>query len=201
MKPLRVSCPHYSPLSCPMVTNNETKLRKENVALRKEIRILKSVECVDVESGRINLIETPPRPNSKRRRDKSGLTLVKEAADLCQETLKKVKIERDDANESNELLDSMVSPLERMRCEMKGLMTHAKQAMMISGAPMKWKSDKLCPFYYETDSWRSQQNIPWHSAHKRAMHPHEWIESQAQTIRQLEEENKHLRDALRSKEK
>ena len=43
--------------------------------------------------------------------------------------------------------------------------------MIDTGAPTKLKSDKVCPFFYECNSWGSQQIVPWNDADKRVMYP------------------------------
>ena len=41
--------------------------------------------------------------------------------------------------------------------------------MIFTGAPTKLKNDNACPFFYLSQSWTSQQRIPWHE--KRHMRP------------------------------
>ena len=67
------------------------------------------------------------------------------------------------------------------------------QAMVETGAPLKWKNDGDCPFFYLSNSWRSQQQIPWNDEGKRPMRPDEWINLQDQTIQDLKVEIQNMK--------
>ena len=43
--------------------------------------------------------------------------------------------------------------------------------MIETGAPTKWKSDKVCPTFYQCNSWTSQKRVPWNDVEKRVMYP------------------------------
>ena len=45
------------------------------------------------------------------------------------------------------------------------------QSMIETGAPTRWKSDKVCPTFYQCNSWTSEQIVPWNDVEKRVMYP------------------------------
>merc|ERR1719201_2558604 len=91
----------------------------------------------------------------------------------------------------------MIHPLEEMRRKLQELVGDAKQAMVATGAPTKLKTDSACPFFYQSNSWSSEQRIPWTAEDKRIMRPDEWIYSQAQVINKLTTEVKKLKDTVK----
>ena len=60
-----------------------------------------------------------------------------------------------------ELLDSMVPALEAMRHEMKTLLLDAQEALLEAGLPRRRKRDADIPFYYGSQSWTNEAEVPW----------------------------------------
>ena len=100
----------------------------------------------------------PPRSKLRELHDKQT---TKRAA--------KIKKERDDHESRGELLDSMVSPLERQRRELQEIVSAAAEALMERDVPTRMLADDAAPFYYSQNSWEAEQEIPWNAEADRPM--------------------------------
>ena len=81
--------------------------------------------------------------------------------------------------ESEEMLNGMVMPLEQMRRELKQAVLDTQWALLAAGCPKKLKSDrdKNVPSYYSVGgSADGRGEVPWNVAEKRAMTPAEGVE-------------------------
>ena len=80
-----------------------------------------------------------------------------------------VKKERDDHESRGELLDSMISPLERQRRELQEIVSAAAKALIYCGVPTRMLPDDDTPFYYARNSWDTEQRVPWNAEAGRPM--------------------------------
>ena len=123
----------------------------------------------------------------------SALAAIADAHKHNNIKVEKAQQERDDAQSSEEMLNTMVGPLEQMRREMKTVLLATRSAMLRAGLPSKQKNDDNVPTYFQANSWARLQQTPWNDAAKRAMTPAEGFGWFASRVAELEAENAELK--------
>ena len=94
--------------------------------------------------------------------------IKKEKADH-ESRAERLEKEKADHESRAELLDTMVMPLEEQRRMLQAQVTEAATALIEADVPTRVLPDDQIPFYYASNSWENEEDVPWNAEKSRPM--------------------------------